>query len=179
MMSKANQNYSTVDIFSIARNRQKINTTVAVSEMPELAGMIVDADVCKPFEVQIEGTDGIKGLPAAILTVKGCVQMLCTRCTKPVEIAIDREVPFLFVKSEAEANRLPVDEDEEWEVVVGSEHLKVADWVQEEVILSLPTFPKHEDCEAPYSEHLQADMQEAKEEKPKPFANLRELLKKN
>ena len=83
------------------------------------------------------------------------------------------------MKSEAEANRLPVDEDEEWEVVVGSEHLKVADWVQEEVILSLPTFPKHEDCEAPYSEHLQADGQEAKEEKPKPFANLRELLKKN
>ena len=99
-MSKANQNYCTVDIFSIARNRQKINTTVAVSEMPELAGMIVDADACPPFDVQIEGTDGIKGLPAAILTVKGCVQMLCTRCTKPVEIEIDREVPFLFVKSD-------------------------------------------------------------------------------
>lgn len=178
-MSKDNQNMKTVDIFSVASKRQKINTTVAISEMPELTSLIINSEKVEPFWVQIEGTQGVRGLPAAMLLVKGQVQMRCTRCTQPVEIAIDREVPFLFVKTEAEANRIPVDEDEEWEVVVGSEHMNVADWVQEEIILSLPTFPRHDDCEAPASAALcQADGDESIK-KPNPFANLRDLLKKN
>ena len=178
-MSKDKQNFSTVDIFSVAGNRQKINTTVDISEMPELQTLIIDTESVKPFEVSIEGTEGVRGLPGALLSIKGSVQMRCTRCMNPIDVEIDREVPFLFVKSEAEANRIPVDEDEEWEVVVGSEHMDVAHWVQEEVILSLPTFPRHEDCEAPESEALNSQFEEELEEKPKPFANLRDLLKKN
>ena len=178
-MSKDNQNFSTVDIFSVAANRQKINTTVGISEMPELASLIINGEATVPFEVTVVGTEGIRGLPAAVLTVKGAVQMRCTRCTQPITIDIDREVPFLFVRSEAEANRIPVDEDEEWEVVVGSEHMDVASWVQEEIILSLPTFPRHDDCEPPESQVLNSEFDEDFEEKPKPFANLRDLLKKN
>ena len=118
-------------------------------------------------------------LPAAMLTIKGKVQMRCTRCTQPIDIDIEREVPFLFVKSEAEANRIPVEEDEEWEVVVGSEHMDVAAWVQEEIILSLPNFPRHDDCEAPLKHSDIASEDEEVIERPKPFANLRDLLKKN
>ena len=176
-MSKGNQNFSTVDIFSVASNRQKINTTIALSEMPELKSLIINSEDVTPFSVEIEGTQGARGLPAAILTVKGRVQMRCTRCTQPVNIEIDREVPFLFVKSEAEANQIPIEEDEEWEVVIGSEHMNVADWVQEEVILSLPSFPRHDDCEAPQKSASSSDFDES-EEKPKPFANLRDLLRK-
>lgn len=177
-MSKGNQNFSTVDIFSVASNRQKINTTIAVSEMPELESLIINSEKVEPFSVEIEGTEGVRGLPAAILTVKGRVQMRCARCMSPVEIEINREVPFLFVKNEAQANRIPIEEDEEWEVIIGSEHLNVADWVQEEVILSLPSFPRHDDCEAPQSSAVSSDFEESIE-KPSPFANLRDLLRKN
>ena len=176
-MSKSNQNFSTVDIFSVATNRQKINTTVNISEMPELASLIINSETVKPFA--IEGTEGVRGLPAAILTIDGKVQMRCTRCTQPIDIDIEREVPFLFIKSEAEANRIPVEEDEEWDVVVGSEHMDVAAWVQEEIILSLPNFPRHDDCEAPLKHSDIASEDEEVIERPKPFANLRDLLKKN
>ena len=98
-MSKSNQNFSTVDIFSVATNRQKINTTVNISEMPELASLIINSETVKPFAIEIEGTEGVRGLPAAILTIEGKVQMSCTRCTQPIDIDIEREVPFLFVKS--------------------------------------------------------------------------------
>lgn len=177
-MSKA-QNFSTVDIFSIASNRQKINTKVTVSEMPELESLIINSEESDSFEVEIEGIEGVRGLPAALLTVKGKLQMRCIRCTQPVDVEIDREVPFLFVRSEAEANRIPVEEDDEWEVIVGSENLNVAEWVQEEVILSLPSFPRHDDCAAPQSSVLNEDVEHETLEKPKPFANLRDLLKKN
>ena len=159
-MSRGNQNFSTVDIFAVASNRQKINTTVAVSEMPELIGLIINSEKVLPFDVRIEGTEGVRGLPGAILTISGHVQMRCTRCTQPIDIEIDREVPFLFVHSEAEANRIPIEEDEEWEV-------------------SLPTFPRHDDCHAPENHTSSGQSEEEITQRPKPFANLRDLLKKN
>ena len=67
-MSKA-QNFSTVDIFSIASNRQKINTKVTVSEMPELESLIINSEESDSFEVEIEGIEGVRGLPAALPTV--------------------------------------------------------------------------------------------------------------
>ncbi len=176
-MSKSTQNYALVDIFTIARDRQKIQTQVKLGDMPELKAFLSDPDDSDTLSVEIEGIEGDKGLPGARLKIQGMLHMNCVRCTKPVEVPIDRDVPFLFVKSEEEANRLPI-EDEDWEVVVGSDRMNVAHWVQEEVILSLPNFPQHDDCEAP---HVQSNPEFEQEmtEKPKPFANLRDLMQKN
>ena len=53
-MSKA-QNFSTVDIFSIASNRQKINTKVTVSEMPELESLIINSEELIPLKWKLKG----------------------------------------------------------------------------------------------------------------------------
>lgn len=169
---------TTVDIYSVAKNRQKINTKIALAQMPELCEFLHEPDLATELEVEITGIEGAKGLPAALLAVKGMLFMRCVRCMQPYQVDIDNEVPFLFAATEADADRLPVDEDDEWEVTVGSEHLNIADWVQEEVILSLPAFPKHDDCDSPEGiTEVQSDDYE-QEEKPNPFANLREMLAK-
>ena len=54
----------------------------------------------------------------------------------------------------------------------GSRSLSVADWVQEEAILSLPAMPLHDDCEMDY-ENTSDEVVEA--EKPNPFAALAAL----
>ena len=177
-MTKSKQNFATVDIFSVSRNHQRIETQVPVKSMPELCAFLCDIKDEDVFDVVIEGCDGFKGLPGAILQFSGNVFVPCTRCMKPIEVVVEREVPFLFVLNEVQANRLPIDEDEEWEIVIGSERMNVAEWVQEEAILSLPNFPRHEDCEPPVE--IKNEKNEQKEEKkPNPFANLKDLMKKN
>ncbi len=174
-MLKNEQQLDHIDIFSVAKNRQHVQTTVSLEAMPELASLLSAGEASEPFVVDIEGIEGDKGLPGALLSIHGSVFMNCVRCTRPVSVNIDREVPFLFVKDEAQANAVPV-EDEDWEIVVGSEHMNIAEWVQEEIILSLPGFPQHDDCEAPQvSEDKQ--FERAIEVKPNPFAQLREMLK--
>ena len=174
-MTKSNQNLVKVDIFNVSRHQQTLTGTIAVAKMPELCKFLVNEE--GEFEVTIQGTKGAKGLPGAVLTITGTVEVPCTHCNKPITVEIDREVPFLFVKSEAEANRMPLDEDEDMEIVVGSDQMNVAEWVQEEVILSLPTFPKHDDCEMP---EVESDEEEIVEPtRPNPFANLKDLMKKN
>ena len=102
--------------------------------------------------------------------------MQCARCYEPVVYSIERELTFRFTKTEAEANALPLDEEgDDEEVIVGSRTLSVADWVQEEAILSLPAMPVHEDCEM----DCEPDPEEVvMSEKPNPFAALA-ALKKN
>ena len=80
--------------------------------------------------------------------------------------------------TESQANRLPIDEDEDWEIVVGSDRMNVAHWVQEEAILSLPNFPRHENCEPP-ADIKEQEIEPDEIKKPNPFANLKDLMKKN
>lgn len=49
----------------------------------------------------------------------------------------------------------------------GARSLSVADWVQEEAILSLPAMPLHDDCEMAYEN---TSDEEVEAEKPNPFA---------
>ncbi len=177
-MTKSKQNFATVDIFSVSRKHQRIETQVPVKDMPELCAFLCDVSDSDMIDVVIEGCDGAKGLPGAILQFSGEVSVPCTRCMKPIAVTVEREVPFLFVMTEAQANRLPIDDDDEWEIVVGSDRMNVAQWVQEEAILSLPNFPRHDDCEPPV-ELQEEQSQEEIAKKPNPFANLRDLMKKN
>lgn len=173
-MTKSNQKLLKVDIFSVSRNLSTVEGTINVADMPQLQKLLAD-DQGQLF-VRIEGTKGDRGLPGANLTIDGTVNMICTRCTKPMPVVVHCEVPFLFTKTEEQADLIPI-EAEDVEIVVGSEDMNVAEWVQEEVILSLPAFPKHEDCESVLDD-WEDDMPEIEEKRPNPFANLKDLLKK-
>lgn len=122
-----------------------------------------------PWKFSVTGLGIVERLPAASLSFEGTVVMQCARCNEPVSVPVSRELVFRFTKTEAEANALPLDEEgDDEEVIVGSRSLSVADWVQEEAILSLPAMPLH-DCEMDY-ENTSDEVVEA--EKPNPFAAL-------
>ena len=173
-MTKSNQKLLKVDIFSVSRNLLTVQESVSVADMPQLQKLLANDE--GQLAVTIQGTKGDRGLPGANLTIEGTVNMLCTRCTKPMSVAIHREVPFLFTKTEEQADLIPI-EAEDVEIVVGSEEMNVIDWVQEEVILSLPAFPKHDDCESVLND-WEDDTPDVEEKRPNPFANLKDLLKK-
>ena len=88
-----------------------------------------------------------------------------------MDFKIEREVAFRFAKSEEEADSIPIDEDDDTEVIVGSDKLNVADWIEEELILSLPLVPAHEEgCQTDGPEESKDEVQ-----KPNPFAKLKDL----
>lgn len=164
----------TLDIFEIARTRQTVEGELQLEEMPELAAFVESLE--GPLTFSVTGLGVIERLPAASLRFAADVVMQCARCNEPVVYSIERELTFRFTKTEAEANALPLDEEgDDEEVIVGSRSLSVADWVQEEAILSLPAMPVHEDCEMDF----EPDPEEVvMSEKPNPFAALA-ALKKN
>ena len=95
----------------------------------------------------------------------------CQRCNQELIHRLQRDAQFRFVASEEELNALPI-EDDEVDVVVGTHHMDLAAWVEDEAILSLPLVPRHEDCRPAVPLTAAEEAAGAGEPPPNPFAAL-------
>ena len=73
--------------------------------------------------------------------VKTVLNLACQRCFEPVAVTVESSFVLGLVTTEAEAERLPESLDP---VVVGEEPIKLQDWLEDELLLSIPQFPMHE-----------------------------------
>ncbi len=175
-MSERQGKAEKLDVFELSRGRGHREGAIHLADMPRLAAMLVDVD--GQLSYVVDGLVDGQGHPGAMMRLGGEVRMSCNRCGKPVAIELDREVPFRFVHTEAEADAIPIDEDEDTEIIVGSSALGLADWVEEEAILSLPIAPRHEDCSAPGFDSGDNPQEELADDRRRPFAVL-ETLKRS
>ena len=135
-----------IDSFELARSRRRIEGEVAIDELHRLAEFVTTTQGNIRYE--IAGLIDDEGHQAADLHVAALLTLTCQRCNGPLEFALDRTTRFRFVASEEELNSLPI-EDDEVDAVVGSKNMSVHDWVEDEVILSLPLVPRHAECAVP------------------------------
>lgn len=137
-----------IDVFRLSQDRQCASGVLEVSELPRLAAA-PGAFLSGHLAWRAQGTEGRRGLAGAVLRVKGELHGTCCRCGAPITLPVHLETSFLFAKSEAEADAIPLSEDGDDEIAVGSTRFDAAAWVEEEVLLALPLFPAHDDCEPP------------------------------
>lgn len=108
------------------------------------------------------------------------ISLTCQRCLQPVREAMSLARSYRFVRDEKEAAELDIDSEEE--VLALTRSLDVQELVEDELLLSLPLVPRHEQCPQPL--HVPADVAElsdqeaAASERPNPFAALAALKKK-
>ena len=136
----------TIDCFAFARAGRRIEGGVAVAQLPRLAEFVATSEGALRYG--IEGLIDDDGHPAADLHLDGQLNLICQRCNAPLQFGIDRTTRFRFVATEEELNSLPI-EDDESDAVVGARNMIIHDWVEDEVILSLPLVPRHDECAAP------------------------------
>ncbi len=164
-----------VNAYDLARDRRVISGKVRLTDMPRLREEICPTDAECVFE--IKGMTAKKGWPGAVMTLAAKVPLICNHCGKPMEFPIESDVLFRFARDEKEADSIPIDDEDDTEVIVGSEKLNLMEWIEEEILLSLPYVPVHD-----YA--CKSDIEAPKEEEPKkenPFAKLKDLqgLRKN
>ena len=75
------------------------------------------------------------------------VRMTCQRCLEPVAIALSVERAVRFVATEAEAERLDLESEDD--VLATSRRFDLLELVEDELVLALPTVPRHEVCQPP------------------------------
>lgn len=105
------------------------------------------------------------------LHARARVHMTCQRCLEPVAIDLDLSRAIRFVPTEAEAERLDLESDDD--VLATSRRLDLLALVEDELVLALPAVPRHEDCRPPARPPSAAEPSDDTAARTNPFAVLR------
>jgi len=93
---------------------------------------------------RIAGGHDALGRAALTVTLEGSVFLVCQRCLGPFAAPVAQETMLLLARDEAELARL---DTEEPEVVLANTPLDPVALVEDELLLSLPFSPRHEQGE--------------------------------
>lgn len=119
------------------------------------------------------------GLPTIKGTLQATIPLQCQRCLDLYNFEVNSKLEVVLITTDAEAERLQ-DSYDTW--LVEDDKIFMQDFVEDELLLSLPVIAKHEDCEldeaakfASFDENSIAI--EQMEQKDNPFAVLKDVFK--
>jgi len=159
-----------IDPRKLAERGVRIEGEAELSLFPNLASLLVNEQGKVKADLQFENDE------LRIRTIKGCangtVNMTCQRCLEPVEIEVEANFNLAIAPTEEHAKTLPRYYDP---LIVEGEELELLSMVEEELILSLPIVPYHDDCsvQTSYGDEAAADTET--DSKPNPFSVLASL----
>ncbi len=165
-----------LDIFEFAQSKNTLSGDVSLSEMPELAKTLAGEKKTADVQFVLSPRSGEKGLPAVELSIQATITTACVYCGEPCKIVIEKDIPFLLTETEEEADGLPIEEDGPFDVIVGSRKFDLTHLIEEELLLSLPAFPRHDVCKVQPQTQTEEDGADLPENN-KPFSGLSELIK--
>jgi uncharacterized protein len=135
----------TFDAYRLARERGVLEGTLDVAASERLADRV--APGAASVDWRIEGTTDEVGRPALSISISGNVPLECQRCLASFALPIAQRTVTVLAKSESDADALDAESGDE--VLVADHPLDPVVLVEEELLLTLPYAPMHEEgrCE--------------------------------
>jgi uncharacterized protein len=152
-----------VDLFEFTRQAQHAHGETSVAALARVEALAPDGLLTWSAEGSMHGRHGA---PRLDLKVDGDVPLLCQRCMQPLRQPVHVDTRFLVATGEAEAEAL--DQDDDYDVVVGSASFDLDALIEDEVILALPSAPRHVVCPTAAPDPVESG-------RPSPFAALAAL----
>jgi uncharacterized protein len=139
-----------VNPFRLVEQRKCLTGVLPWQSLPRLAGQAQAGS--SDFDVELDFTRSLRGLPMIQGHVRGTVVLECQRCMQPVQIKVDS--PIQVALTTFEADERPEQEGlEAW--LVEDDRLFIQDFVEDEILLALPLVARHEQCQ-PVRELIEA-----------------------
>jgi uncharacterized protein len=135
----------TFNAFELARDGGSLEGTFDVADLERLADRVAEGS--SQVSWRIAGTRDEAGRPALEIAIEGEVPVTCQRCLSDFAYPVDHRTLAVLARSESEADAL--DEASDHEVVVADRPLDPAQLVEDELLLTLPFAPMHEEACAP------------------------------
>lgn len=133
----------TIDSMQFARSGGQLSGELRAEDfhdtLPRLADIL--SRESPPVQYRLSGSTQA-GRPVIRLAVRATVTLTCQRCLEPYaeELVLDREYPL--ARDEAELSRWERDEPLV-EALVADPRMVVTELIEDEILLSLPTVPRH------------------------------------
>ena len=143
---------SFIDSLDFAGKGREISGEVPVAELPRLQDMLANRQGTLVYRIR-GGVDD-RGNHFLDLSAAGGCQLVCQRCLEDMDYQVRIETR-LFLRDQAslDAELLVArhaDEEEDFDSILADDHLDVLNLLEDEILLSLPIAPRHEQgaCQA-------------------------------
>lgn len=130
-----------IDLFEFARQHRTTSGRAPLAALPRIE--TIDRDGALDWTAT-GSSQGRRGALRLDLAVDGTVSLTCQRCLQPMTETLHLASRFLVAGDEATAEQL--DQDDEFDVVVGAADFELDALIEDEVILALPIAPRHVVC---------------------------------
>ena len=151
------------------------NGVITVDKLPRfLAQQSAEAESSSVVEAKFVFERDQQNLKVARVSYCALAMLTCQRCLGSMEYRIEGEVTFAFSSTPADLEQIPKAYEP---ILIESSTVNLWQVLEDELLLSLPTFANHADEHCNISlDKLKSDQTEQVAENP--FATLGELLKK-
>jgi uncharacterized protein len=129
-----------VDFRGLASRGARVAGVVALEKLQRLSAAVVGAQ--GPAEVDIQFDRDEMGRHVATLKVSMQVEVECQRCLEPMPVTLEGNSRIAALWSESQIAELPEDVDP----LITGEETDLWLMVEEELLLSLPPYPLHENA---------------------------------
>ncbi len=169
-----------IDPFRLAEARRMLEGEILLTQMKRLLPLLANDS----GSVHVSLEFGIDSMDVVNLTgeIQAHLTLVCQRCLEPMDWPLQLSLALAFLRPEEDEAGIPGPYDP---FVVDVLPIRLTDMIEDEIILALPSIPRHELAQCPASKWLQdnepvADRTAtAENRKDNPFSILAELNKPN
>lgn len=145
-----------IDSLEFARAEQQLRGSVDVAALKRLEDVLYDSR--GRLDYALQGSFDERNRPQIEVSVQGSLHLQCQRCLGLLEYEVGVSSVLLVLAREEQADETLEDPDAP-DAIEPDPALAVVDLVEEEVLLSLPLAPRHEDgaCESRLKDNERAE----------------------
>jgi len=134
------------DGFAFARGGGVLEGALAIAELSRLHDLL--AEVTGNVDFHLQGFKSERGQFMLRLTVSGVIPLACQRCLGAIHFSLEVDSLLQLVPENTELSQEELEDDTRDFLPLAGE-LKVAELVEDEILLALPVAPRHEKCGLP------------------------------
>ena len=159
-----------IDNIDFSRKSREIHDIIRLSDFKRLQDLCLNLEDSITFVLR--GFENKHREPCLELTVEGKLDLICQRCSEKLEHTIFLKSGFL-IKEETQLTDFQVDDHADYDLIEGSAKMDVLSLIEDEILLSMPGAPKHENDKCRYKKT------DGVLDHTHPFADLKQKLYKN
>ena len=159
-----------IDNIDFSRKSREIRDIIRLSDFERLQDLCLNLEDSIAFVLR--GFENKHREACLELFIEGKLDLICQRCSEKLEHTIFLKSGFL-IKEETQLTDFQVDDHADYDLIEGSAKMDVLSLIEDEILLSMPGAPKHENDKCYYKktdgvlDHIH------------PFADLKQKLYKN
>ena len=159
-----------IDNIDFSRKSREIRDIIRLSDFERLQDLCLNLEDSIAFVLR--GFENKHREVCLELSIEGKLDLICQRCSEKLEHTIFLKSGFL-IKEETQLTDFQVDDHADYDLIEGSAKMDVLSLIEDEILLSMPGAPKHENDKCRYKKT------DGVLDHTHPFADLKQKLYKN